>query len=769
GISAPSGITSNLTLSDSDDTAIASGATVTISGGLTTGDTLAISASSLLNGVTASFSNGVLTFVGSTTVANYQTMLRAVVFTTTNDNPTATSSTRTITYRVTDLNSSSASNGAQSATATSIVTITPVNDAPTLGSYGPTYIQESFTSATLLTGSISGNASISGGECILTPAISYQSGYLSMNKLGAASPTAFTAEFEYRAYDGERGADGTSFSYGNRANGFSGEIENGLGNGLAVRLIEWGDSRVEVAYNGSLLAWAPFALKNPAYRTVVIQVDLSGQLSVSIGGTPVLSNISLPADYATADKSAWQFVFAARCGGANNKHSLKNLLIRGIGVATSIAISYQDTSAADIFTTQSGNLVGSDIDTTTLTYGVSGGTIAGGVATKVGTYGTLVLTTATGSYTFTPNATAINALTAPASETYEVTVSDGAATGSANLVVDITGAVPEAQTISFGSLPTKNYGDASFSLAATASSGLTVSYTSSDTSVATVNGSIVTLTGAGTTQITASQAGNGVYGSAQNVVQALTVLGSSQTVTRLSSATTTLKYGETLNLETLFSPIVNGAKVGESNLSLAIPDANPIGLVRSITMSGLGTARPYNVQLSAQITGTGEGAFLGDYTLLLRHYTSGESIVEQTAILLNQNDLISNGLNATFSSNLGNDIASAQEVAGSALTGTYRSNGLSALGAMDPNGVWQLFVGDASGGATGNLVGWSLRLDEVPLVGTSGPSPLAIEIVDGAGLVSRNINSITATSGTGQVTVRAVAAATKGYAEGSQT
>jgi len=250
----------------------------------------------------------------------------------------------------------------------------------------------------------------------------------------------------------------------------------------------------------------------------------------------------------------------------------------------------------------------------------------------------------------------------------------------------------------------------------------------------------------------------------------LGVNAASQTVTRLSSATTTLKYGEILNLETLFSPIVNGAQAGESNLSLLIPDANPIGLVRSITMSGLGTARPYNVQLSAQITGTGEGAFLGDYTLLLRHYTSGESIVEQTAILLNQNDLISNGLNATFSSNLGNDIASAQEVAGSALTGTYRSNGLSALGAMDPNGVWQLFVGDASGGATGNLAGWSVRLDEVPLVGTSGPaSSLSYQIVDGTGLVSRNANSITATSGTGQVTVRAVAAATTGYTEGSQT
>ena len=647
--------------------------------------------------------------------------------------------------------------------------VTAVNDAPTLGGmgYGPTYIQESFASATLLTGIISGNASISGGECVLTPASSGQNGYLAMNKLAAASPTVFSAQFDYRAYDGT-GADGTSFSYGNFGLGWAGNYENGLGNGLVVRLNEY-ISKVEAVYNGTSLGTANFNPMDPNYRTVVIQVDLSGQLSVSIGGTPVLSNISLPAAYATADKSAWQFVFGARCGGKSNKHSLKNLTIRGIGVATPTEISYQDTSATDTFTTQSGNLMGADLDSTTLTYGISGGTTGGGVVSKTGSYGTLVVTAATGSYTFTPNATAINALTAPANETYEVSVNDGTATASANLSVSITSAVPEAQTISFGSLSTKNYGDAAFSLTATASSGLTVSYASSDTSVATVNGSTVTLTGAGTAVITASQAGNGVYGSAQNVVQTLTVLGSSQTVTRLSSATTTLKYGETLNLETLFSPIVNGAQAGESNLSLAIPDANPIGMVRSITMSGLSTARPYNVQLSAQIAGTGEGAFLGDYTLLLRHYTTGQSIVEQTAILLNQNDLISNGLNAIFSSNSGIDITSTQGVASSSLTGTYRSNGLSALGAMDPNGIWQLFVGDASGGATGNLLGWSLRLDEVPLVGTSGPSPLTYEIVDGTGLVSRNANSVTATSGTGQVTVRAVAASTTGYSEGSQT
>lgn len=264
-----------------------------------------------------------------------------------------------------------------------------------------------------------------------------------------------------------------------------------------------------------------------------------------------------------------------------------------------------------------------------------------------------------------------------------------------------------------------------------------------------------------------SQSGGGAV---QNVVQTPVVLGSPQTVTRLSSPTITLMYGETLNLETLFSPIVNGAQKGESNLNLPILDLNPIGLTRSVTMSGLSTARPYNIQLAVQIVGTGEGAFLGDYTLLLRHSTTGQNIVEQAVTLLStNNDLFSNGLNVTFSSNLGNDIALAQEVEGSPLTGTYLKNGLSTLGTMDPNGVWRLLVGDLSGGATGKLVSWSLRLDEVPLVGTSGPSPLTYEIVNGAGLVSRNVNSITATSGAGQVTVRGVAAATTGYSEGSQT
>ncbi|MBO7445869.1 MAG: T9SS type A sorting domain-containing protein [Bacteroidales bacterium] len=60
-------------------------------------------------------------------------------------------------------------------------------------------------------------------------------------------------------------------------------------------------------------------------------------------------------------------------------------------------------------------------------------------------------------------------------------------------------------------------------LNAIASSGLPVSYTCSDESIAVVNGNTLTLMGVGQAVITASQAGNAYYHPAQNVVKILTV------------------------------------------------------------------------------------------------------------------------------------------------------------------------------------------------------------------------------------------------------
>jgi hypothetical protein len=80
------------------------------------------------------------------------------------------------------------------------------------------------------------------------------------------------------------------------------------------------------------------------------------------------------------------------------------------------------------------------------------------------------------------------------------------------------------QTIIFGSLSNKNYGDAPFNVAATSTSGLPVTFSSSNTAVATVSANTVSLTGPGTVTITASQAGDANYAAAANVGQSFTVI-----------------------------------------------------------------------------------------------------------------------------------------------------------------------------------------------------------------------------------------------------
>lgn len=79
------------------------------------------------------------------------------------------------------------------------------------------------------------------------------------------------------------------------------------------------------------------------------------------------------------------------------------------------------------------------------------------------------------------------------------------------------------QTISFDELPLRIYGDEPFSLTASASSGLSINYASSNPEVANVAGEIVHLTGSGSTMITASQPGNEAYNAATDIDRTLTV------------------------------------------------------------------------------------------------------------------------------------------------------------------------------------------------------------------------------------------------------
>lgn len=86
-----------------------------------------------------------------------------------------------------------------------------------------------------------------------------------------------------------------------------------------------------------------------------------------------------------------------------------------------------------------------------------------------------------------------------------------------------------SQTISFNALGNKTYGDAPFSINASSSANLTVSL-SILSGPATLSGSTLTITGAGTVTVRASQGGNENYNAAANVDRSFNVAKASATI-----------------------------------------------------------------------------------------------------------------------------------------------------------------------------------------------------------------------------------------------
>ena len=85
------------------------------------------------------------------------------------------------------------------------------------------------------------------------------------------------------------------------------------------------------------------------------------------------------------------------------------------------------------------------------------------------------------------------------------------------------------QTITYGALADKTYGDSPFGVSASASSGLPVSF-NIQSGPATINGTNVTITGAGTVTVRATQAGNAYYNAATAVSQSFAVAKANQTI-----------------------------------------------------------------------------------------------------------------------------------------------------------------------------------------------------------------------------------------------
>jgi autotransporter-associated beta strand protein len=137
------------------------------------------------------------------------------------------------------------------------------------------------------------------------------------------------------------------------------------------------------------------------------------------------------------------------------------------------------------------------------------------------------------------------------------------------------------QTINFGALADKVYGNSPFSVSATASSGLSVSF-SIRSGPATISGNTVTIAGAGTVTVRATQPGNTFYNAAPPVDQSFTVNKAAQIITFGALAART--YGD--NPFTVSATASSGLLVG-FNIQSGPATING----STVTLTGAGTVK----------------------------------------------------------------------------------------------------------------------------------------------------------------------------------
>ena len=183
------------------------------------------------------------------------------------------------------------------------------------------------------------------------------------------------------------------------------------------------------------------------------------------------------------------------------------------------------------------------------------------------------------------------------------------------------------QTITFSALSPQKYGDAPFSISATASSGLPVSF-SLLSGPAQLSGNIVTLTNAGTVTIQASQPGNSIYAAASNVIQSLVVASpdtNPPTITiisplpnaRLSNAVVTVSGTATDNVQvaSVLCSLNNGAwsyATGTTNWTNSLAFA-----------PGTNVLQAYSMDTSGNRSVTNSVSFIGVFNTVLSVRTNG--------------------------------------------------------------------------------------------------------------------------------------------------
>jgi len=152
------------------------------------------------------------------------------------------------------------------------------------------------------------------------------------------------------------------------------------------------------------------------------------------------------------------------------------------------------------------------------------------------------------------------------------------------------------QTITFDAIPAKTYGSTDMDLLASATSGLTIDYSSDNTAVVTVVNGKIHIIGAGSANIAANQSGNANFNTATEVIQILTVNKAMITVTSDPKIKIYGSVNPALTIQ--YSGFVNGDDATDLTAvpaaSTAVNNATNVGVVTDAITIGGGVDENYD-------------------------------------------------------------------------------------------------------------------------------------------------------------------------------
>ncbi|WP_295794214.1 cadherin-like beta sandwich domain-containing protein [Mucilaginibacter sp.] len=294
---------------------------------------------------------------------------------------------------------------------------------------------------------------------------------------------------------------------------------------------------------------------DPGYKAgqiaglVVSPTDVGNGLEWGCQGTSVSTSTAFGTGLANTN------AIIAACAGSNAAQACRALSVNGFSdwylpSKDEMTKFYNNQDAIGGFANSGYYWCSSQCDATNATgFGFKNGDIGSGCGTKHDGDRARAARSFTITNSFTP-------LTSTAGTTYYYVVVTGSNGTSATSAVSGPVTVSIAQTITFNTLPGKTYGNGNFAPGATSdNNGVPLTYSSSNNSVATIVNGNIHIVGAGTANITASQAGDATHSAAADVIQQLTV---SQAPLTITANNQTKAYGVALpTLTAGYSGFVN--------------------------------------------------------------------------------------------------------------------------------------------------------------------------------------------------------------------